>query len=212
MNSASMSWWASLWIGCSAAVAMTSGLAFAADSEDTLLVSYQLEAKGDLAGALRASHKLADKNPKQYFARLRAAYLALAAKNFVQAARDYEIAAALAPKAIEPLLGQQQALMALGKYGEAEPIGRAAVERDPLNYLANSRLAWTLFSLKKYAEAARVYSRVLALYPGDIEMAVGLGYAELRSGQKQRAQETFRAVLGMAPKHVRATQGLAEAR
>lgn len=179
---------------------------------DPLSESLAREAAGNLPLALKASQEAAERNPKQYFARLRVAYLELALKNYAAAARDYARAAELAPRSIEPLLGQQQALIALGRYADAEPVGREVLARDPQNYLGGSRLAWTLFNLKRYGDAAKLYTNILALYPGDLEMAVGLGYSQLRAGRKREAADTFRAVLASVPSHARAKEGLAACR
>lgn len=186
--------------------------ASADENTDALAQSFALQARGDLRGALVASEQAAEARPSQYFARLRVAFLQLSMKDYPAAAREYARAAALASKATEPLLGQQQALLAINKYAEAEPVGRAILKRDPLNYLGKSRLAWTLYNLKRHGEAARLYREVLELYPGDVEMMLGLGYAELGRGKKRLAAETFRHVLAAVPKDARATAGLAAAR
>jgi tetratricopeptide (TPR) repeat protein len=185
---------------------------FAAEPGDALALSFGHEAKGELQAALSASQQAADANPKLYFARLRVAYLELALKNYAAAERDYARAAELAPRSIEALLGRQQALIALGRYEDAEGAGRAVLARDPDNYLASSRLAWTFFSLKRFGEAAKLYTGVLSLYPGDLEMMLGLGYSQLRAGKKRDAAETFRVVLGINKNHPRAREGLAACR
>jgi tetratricopeptide (TPR) repeat protein len=208
------------WIKASAiAAALAVGAAYlgvtpasAAGPTDALSVSFQLEAAGNLAGALRSSREAADKDPKHYFARLRVAFLELSLKDYEAAERDYARAAGLAPEAVEPLLGRQQALLALARYKDAEAVGRAVIARDPNSYLGNSRLAWALFNLKRYDAAAKFYAAVLALYPGDLEMLTGLGYAQLRGGRKREAAESFRGVLSIVKNHPRARQGLAACR
>jgi tetratricopeptide (TPR) repeat protein len=196
-------------------VLAAAGLASGADranhrapNRDLLGDSFALESRGLVAEALQASREAAEQSPSRYFPRLRSAYLELRLKHFSAAAEDYSRAAALAPRAIEPLLGRQQALVELGKFGEAEAVGRAVLARDADNYLGASRLAWTLFSLKRYEEAAKLYGRLLTLYPGDLEMMTGLGYAELRAGRKREAAEAFRSVLAIVSGHARAREGL----
>lgn len=197
-------------------VLAAAGLAAGADradhraaNRDTLGESFALESRGLVKEALQASRETAEQSPSRYFPRLRTAYLELQLKQFSAAADDYARAAALAPRALEPLLGRQQALLELGKYAQAEGVGRQVLARDADNYLGASRLAWTLFSLKRYAEAAKIYGRVLTLYPGDLEMMTGLGYAELRAGRKREAAEAFRSVLSIVSAHARAREGLA---
>jgi len=205
---------------CLSAQLAVAGLALGSDGQgalgapvsDPLEFSFALEAQGDLSGALRSSREAAERSPERYFARIRVAFLELGLKNYAAAADDYARAAALAPRALEALLGRQQALLALGRYAEAETAGRQALARDGDNYLAASRLAWTLFSLKRYAEAGKVYARVVTLYPSDLEMTTGLAYSELRAGRKREASDAFRAVLAILPSHARAREGLAACR
>jgi tetratricopeptide (TPR) repeat protein len=192
--------------------ALHGATAAAAEPAEPPSDSFALEAKGDLEGALRASTRAAEANPKRYFFRLRVAYLELLLKDYAAAAKDYRRAAELAPRSIEPLLGEQQALIALGSFVPAEPIGREILARDADNYLATTRLAWTLFNLKRFGEAAKLYARVLTLYPGDLEMMLGLGFSLLKSGRKPQAAEVFRAVLSISPEHLRAREGLAACR
>jgi tetratricopeptide (TPR) repeat protein len=179
---------------------------------DALAQSFALEARGDLPGALRATERAARAKPSLYFAALRLAYLQLQLKNYGAAATNYAHAAELAPRSLEALLGRQQALLALERYTDAEPVGRAVLARDADNYLGTSRLAFTLFNLKRYDEAAALYTSVLSLYPSDLEMMTGLGYAELRAGRKRQARETFRTLLAIAPDHARGRAGLAACR
>jgi Flp pilus assembly protein TadD len=96
----------------------------------------------------------------------------------------------------------------LADYKAAASVGFEIVRRDPLNYLANSRLAWSLFNLKQFDKSAEVYAKLVDLYPTDSEMLLGLGYAQLRAGAHQAAQQTFRRVLTMLPGNKRALAGL----
>lgn len=176
---------------------------------DPLADSYAREAKGDAKGAAAAMKIAADVTPQSYFARLRLAYLLLHSKDASAAVESYRIAATLAPAAVEPLLGEQQALVSLARFDEAEKTGLAIVERDPKSYLGLSRLAWTQYSLKKYAAALQTYQSVLDLYPADAEMRAGIGYSLLALGKKTDAAAAFSAVLATMPGHKGATDGLA---
>lgn len=203
---------ASLFCVAAGLATFTDGSRAAAAEDSAVQDSLSFEARGDLPAALRAASSVADANPKRYFARLRVAYLELLQNNFAAAAKDYARAAELLPQSLEALLGRQQALIALGRYADAEPLGREILARDADNYLGSSRLAWTLFNLKRYPESAKIYARLLVLYPSDLEMATGLGYALLRSGRKSDAAEAFRSVLTASPAHPRAREGLAACR
>jgi tetratricopeptide (TPR) repeat protein len=185
------------------------GLVKADDATDSLSRSYTLEANRDYAGAAKVIRQIIDTTSRSYFLHLRLGYLSALAGDHVSASTAYRSAAELEPKALEPLLGAQLALANAGMWSEAIEVGRKAVALDRLNYLARSRLAWALYKRREYREAASTYRSVLANYPGDIEMWVGLGWAHLGAGNAPDAAAAFRQVLGMSPKHVGATAGLA---
>jgi tetratricopeptide (TPR) repeat protein len=174
--------------------------------------SYAEEKAGNCKGAaLTIASELAGKEPR-YFLLARLGYLEACAKNFSRAAVVYAQAAALDSKGVEALLGEQQALIALGRYREAEPVGLEIVRRDSNNYFGNSRLAWTLYNLGHYARSVASYQKLVGLYPGDIEMQLGLGWALFKGGRKREAAEKFAEVLAMSPDHTGARQGLSLSR
>jgi tetratricopeptide (TPR) repeat protein len=183
------------------------------DSPSSALAeSYRLHSSGDVAGAVRAMTQVVAEQPRQYFPRLRLAYLQFMAADYSAAAQNYAQAVELKPSAVEAVLGEQQALLAAGRYAEAEPLARQVLKEDPKSYLGNSRLAWTLYNLKRFDEAAAQYTIVLAMYPSDIEMRIGLGYSQLGGGHKAEASKTFREVLEMVPDNKSAVAGLAASR
>jgi tetratricopeptide (TPR) repeat protein len=152
------------------------------------------------------------RHPQDYFRHLRLAYLELTNGDYARAASTYGEASELNRGAIEPLLGEQQALVNAGRYAEAERVGRAALRVDPKNYLAQSRLAWSLLMLKKYGEAADRYGDVIDLYPADVDMHLGYAEALLGAGRKAQAAAAFQQVLDMVPGHKDAIAGLAASR
>lgn len=168
--------------------------------------SYRLEANGDCKAAAAAIERAG--TGQSYFLAVRLAYLQLCAKDFARAANSYGQAAAMDGTGIEALLGQQQALLALPRYKEALQVGEEIIQRDGNNYLGNSRLAWTLFNLKQYSRAVAAYERLVKLYPADVEMRLGLAWAQLRAGKRAAAAEHFRAVLDMVPDNARAREGI----
>lgn len=183
----------------------------ASASTDTELTdSYKLQAT-DLSASIRAMHKAVDASPNAYFPRLRLAYLSSLAGDHAAAATGYRAAAKLAPGAVEPLLGEQLALVTLGKWDEAEAVARRILAIDPASYLARSRLAWTRYKNKQFRGAAELYAAILVQYPGDTEMRNGLGWSLLSLGRKDDAAAAFREVLAMVPKQAGATEGLAAA-
>lgn len=173
-----------------------------------LAASYAAEKRGDFSGALRTLKPIVEANPRDYFLRLRLAYLLLSSGQFGAAAKDYALAAKLNPSSIEAMLGQQQALIAARSYLPARRLGEEILARAPGNYLARSRLAWTLFNLRRYAEAEAAYAALVREYPADLEMALGLGYTELRLGKRALAAARFKQLAARVPDDKRAQSAL----
>jgi Tfp pilus assembly protein PilF len=184
--------------------------AAASSDSDVLADSYKLQAT-DLAAAVKAMRKVVDASPNAYFPRLRLAYLSSLAGDHVAALAAYRAAAKLAPSAIEPLLGEQLALVTLARWDDAEVVAKRVLARDPQSYLARSRLAWTRYNKKDYRGATELYAAIVAQYPGDVDMRDGLGWSLLALGRKDDAATAFREVLTMVPKQAGATEGLAAA-
>ena len=172
-----------------------------ADATDPLSESYKLQ----------TANVTAEATPNTYFLRLRLAYLSSLVGDYAGAADAYRTAAKLAPAAIEPLLGQQLALVTLGRWEDAETVAKQILAIDPTSYLARSRLAWTRYKRKDFRGAAELYAALLALYPGDIDMRLGLGWSMLGLGRRDDATAAFHEVLTMVPKQSGATEGVAAA-
>jgi len=180
-----------------------------ADVAASLTESYRLHTAGDLAGAIKATRSAVDEAPRQYFLWVRLGYLQLIAADYGNSAESYRKAAELNPGSVEARLGQQQSLLALGRFEESEKAGKSALELDSDNYLAGSRLAWSLMQRRKYREAADQYLAVVALYPGDVDMRLGLANSLFSAGRKADAAKSYREVLAMIPEHKAAAAGLA---
>ncbi|HEY5956482.1 MAG TPA: urea transporter [Polyangiaceae bacterium] len=170
--------------------------------------SYQFERSGDLPKAIIAAAKTAAANPKQYFPLLRLAYLEQSAKRFALAAEHYAAASELAPRTVEPKLGQLLSLIADSQYEAALQVADQVLAIDPQNYLARSRKAWALYHLGRYASAVDEYSAVIELYPGDVDMRLGRAYSLSGSKRVVEAAMEFRAVLERVPNDARAKAAL----
>ena len=182
-----------------------------ARADDPLADSYTLQTGNDLAGAVKAMRRTVEAQPSSYFARLRLAYLASLAGDSTGATDAYRAAARLAPAALEPLLGEQLALVTLGRWDDAEAVAKQILAIDPTSYLARSRLAWTRYKKKDLRGAAELYAALLVHYPGDIDMRLGLGWSLVGLNRKADATAAFREVLAMVPKQSGALEGLAAA-
>jgi tetratricopeptide (TPR) repeat protein len=173
--------------------------------------SYDFEAIGRLEESLTALDRLSEAKRGTYVAVLRRAWLLYKLGRNPQSIEVYEKASGLEPKAVEARLGLLLPLMAEQRWPEAEKTAREILKVDTANYLATLRLAFVQYNLKRYAESKTLYKKLAELYPGDVEVRAGLGWAWLKLGKKSEAAATFREVLELAPKNALSLQGLAAA-
>ncbi|MFO0629417.1 MAG: tetratricopeptide repeat protein [Polyangiales bacterium] len=171
--------------------------------------SYALEARGDARGALAALDGLAPADRGAYLAQLRRAWLLYSAGQFDESVAAYRAAAQGSPRAVEPRVGELLPLRAQRRWREAEQRAQEVLRLDADNYLATRRLALALYNLGRFDRAQEAYERVLAQYPGDLEMLTGVGWCELQRGHRPAAASAFRAVLSVSPDDAGATAGLA---
>ncbi len=170
--------------------------------------SFQAETNGDYASALNRVLEIIRSDTKNYTATLRAGWLFYMNKQYKSSIKYYKKAGRLQPKAIEPLLGMSLPLMALKEWKSAEIITKKIIKKDPCNYLAVSRLALVLYYEGKYGEAKSNYLKLLQLYPGDIEMKLGLAWTYVKMGQKSRASTLFNRVLTVRKSNLSALAGI----
>ena len=171
--------------------------------------SYDLEATRKIAGALAALGKVSAKGKRTYVYQLRKGWLLYINGRHPGAIQAYHQAVKLAAGSVEARLGLTLPQMALLRFKDAAATAHSVLKIDADNYLATSRLAYCSYNLGRYAESMRRYQRLIQLYPADVEMRVGLGWAQLKLGKKREAAKTFSAVVAVAPNHAMARQGLA---
>lgn len=175
---------------------------------DPAAESVRFEAAGNLNQALEAAGKVVTQNPREYFPVLRLAYLEKLAKRYSASALHYAQAASLAPGAVEPLLGEIQALLAAGAHAKVLSVAEAILQLDPKSYVAHSSRAWARYQMGRYKEALAEYSWILELYPGDIEMRLGRAYSLAGLKRSVEASIEFREVLKRVPNERRARSAL----
>ena len=173
-----------------------------------LKASYEAEAKQDYEAAIQALAIPAAAN--HYISQLRLGWLGYCNKNYPESISHYNQAVQLAPFALEPLLGLMLPQMAAGKNDDAFRTAQTILRRDPNNYTALSRTAWLLYLRRDYSQAALTYRKLVALYPTDTEMLLGLGYALKMAGERTEATQQFRTVLMLSPDNSRALEGLGQ--
>ena len=186
--------------------------ALAAPSDNARLYqeSYGFEAIGDFRAAIDALHGVTGKQRESYFHHLRLGWLHYNAGAFDASMTAYRAAISLEPGAVEPYLGLLLPQMARRAWKDAVKTGRLALERDPKNLVAQSRLAWAYYSQGRYPEAEEAYRATLAMHPANLEMRAGLGWSLLERGQHAPAEAEFRRILDVSPAYPSALAGIAK--
>jgi tetratricopeptide (TPR) repeat protein len=174
---------------------------------NTLIDSYTQEAKREYAKALETMESLSKDNPSDYFIQLRTGWVALIKGDFTKSASYYQKAILLAPNAIEPRLGNVRALLALGQYKQVDIACKTILKQDSKNYFARSTLAYTNYVLKNYKDAETYYESIVADYPADTEMQIGLGWSYIQQGKKAEAKAKFASLKKVIPNEERVTSG-----
>ncbi len=193
----------SLWLLLSLA-----GPAWSEEPPELFQHSYDSEATGKLADALSAMDRIPSPQKEGYTVKLRRAWLLYRLGRNDEAVEAYTKAIAVCPKAVEPRVGILLPELALRRWTDAETHAKGVLKLDPANYLATLRMAFSLFNLHRYDESVALYARLHQLYPSDVEVLAGLGWALFKQGQAAEAQKHFREVLDIAPQNTLARDGL----
>lgn len=83
------------------------------------------------------------------------------------------------------------------------------LQRDPQNPLTLEKLAVWFRECGRFAEAQRAVRRALELAPGEARLLYQRGMIEMRSGDSEAAEKTFRGILRHAPDDLDARTALA---
>lgn len=177
------------------------------EMQNNYLYSYEYEYKQDYENALQCMLRILKSYPNDYFACLRVGWLYYLSGKYSISAFYYQKAVNLKSDTIEPKLGLLLPLMAAQNWQSVKSVALAILKIDNLNYSANSKLAYSYFCLKEYNRAEKYYKKLLKLYPGDIEMKVGLAWTYLKQGKTKEAKKLFNDVLLLSPYNNSALSG-----
>ncbi|MBK8398890.1 MAG: tetratricopeptide repeat protein [Leptospiraceae bacterium] len=180
-----------------------SGVLFA----DPLMDSYTQEYNKEYAKALVTMEELSKNNPNDYFTQLRTGWVALVKGDYTKSSQYYKKAILLAPNAIEPRIGNVRAVLAMGNYKQVDVDCRTILKQDSKNYFARSTLAYANYVLANYKEAEKYYESITNDFPADTEMLIGLGWSQLKQGNKAKAKQVFAFLLKIIPNEERVTSG-----
>lgn len=184
------------------------GLAQAQSAAEQFQASYDSEAVGRLQDSLAALDRVPAARRDSFVVALRRGWLLYRLGRYGEAVDAYNTAIGAGPKAVEARVGILLPLLAQRRWADVETNARAALRLDPANYLATLRLAFALYNLHRYDESAGLYRKLHDLYPSDVEVISGLGWALVKAGKAGDALPVFRAGAELAPKHALIREGV----
>ena len=111
--------------------------------------------------------------------------------NWAEAEAEFRHGIELNPRSAYALAVYANYLMSLGRFGEAEKIGRRCIELDPLTGDAHVQVGWALDHQRRDAEALEYYDKALELAPKGYRLGVLLELAQFY-GERARVQEASR--------------------
>lgn len=170
--------------------------------------SYSLEELGKYNESINKTLKVIRMNPKLYIANLRAGWLFYLQGNYSDSEKYYRSSIDLSTDAVEPLLGLSLPLMAAKNYTEAINVCKKIIKIDKGSYIGNSRLAYILYLTEDFKNSLKYYKILLALYPSDPEIKLGIAYNLIKLNDFEGARDYFKSILLSNPDHPSATSGL----
>ncbi len=95
-----------------------------------------------------------------------------------------------------------------GEFEEAKEEASIALKLNAKNFRAALLLGKSVFALKDYPTAVRMYEEMRTRLPDNVEVLSGLGMAYLGQGDKTRAEEIFKQILQKDPGNTPALKAL----
>lgn len=170
--------------------------------------AYDYEKKKDYSNALKIFERLCSENSHNYVYHIKAAWLSYMAGRLGKSVGYYSKAIVMEPDAIEPRLGQIKPLLALGKYKQAMTTAKTVLRLDSKNFIARSKIAYSLYLSGQYPGAEKYYQGLVHDYPTNTEMLIGLGWTYLKRGKRKSAREILEKAEQIAPENQRVISGL----
>lgn len=125
------------------------------------------------------------------------------------AAKEYQTAAALDPKSIEPVVALSVVYTKQQKYGQAEAMLRKLLAADPQNQTVRTQLGRILAAQGKNDDAAKELGGAGdGTIPDDPHAALELGTLYVKAGKSAEAERMFRSAIQKLPRDAEAHYAL----
>ena len=167
----------------------------------------EAEKNGRYDEALATNHAIQAAHGNHYLINYRAGRLYSLKENHTAALESYRKASSLAPGAMAPLNAMAASYIALEKLDLAIKTSLAVLVIDPMNQIANRRLAELYILSKQYLMAETYYLKMLSLTPEDLDIGAQYAWCLYYEGRLDQAQKVFGTILTAAPSHTSSLLG-----
>lgn len=168
--------------------------------------SYEAENAKNYANAI--SEMKAGYDPGNYIINIRLGWLNYLAKQYTESIRYYEKSIALKPYSIEARFGCVKPLSALEDWERVKKQYVEILTIDPQNTIANYWLGVIIYNRKEYNVAAKLFEKIVNLYPLDYDSVIMLAWSKLYSNKPSEAKVLFYQALIIRPNDSSALSGL----
>jgi len=174
--------------------------------QSAFVKSYESEQAGNYVSAmndLKGVYK-----PDSYILNIRLGWLSYLAKQYTESIKYYEKAISLKPYAIEARFGCVKPLSAIESWEKVKSNYLEILKIDPQNTVANYWLGVIYYNRKDFANAIKLFEKVVNLYPLDYDSVIMLAWSKLNSGKSADARVLFTHALILRPNDASALSGL----
>jgi len=179
--------------------------------DQPLQMAAELEAQGDLNGAIALYESVLARSPQNYTARSRLSTLYSYTQQYDRSLQLLDQLVAEYPDWVDLQIQRAEVTSWSGDYDRAIQLYRQILEQDPDNLAVQLRLAEVLSWSGQYFEAFTAYGAVLQRQPENLSAQLGQAQVRLWSGRSQEAIARYQYILEQAPDSVEARIGLSKA-
>lgn len=170
--------------------------------------SYGFEYNKKYTEAIASLAKIAADD--SYEVNLRLGWLHYQNKNYTQSVKNYQRATELKPYSVEAKLGLVKPLTELESWDKVLQQYEAILKVDEQNYTANYWGGVIQYNRKKYEAAAKMFERIVNLYPFDYDGNHMLAWSYFYLGRKNDASILFNKALLNRPADASCLEGLSK--
>ncbi|NEW83694.1 MAG: tetratricopeptide repeat protein [Mariniphaga sp.] len=168
--------------------------------------SYEAENAKNYAIAI--NELKSDYDPDNYVINIRLGWLNYLAKQYTESISYYEKSIALKPYAIEARFGCVKPLSAIENWEKVKKQYIEILTIDPQNTVANYWLGVIIYNRKDFNGAAKLFEKIVNLYPLDYESVIMLAWSKLYGSKFSEAKVLFQQALIIRPSDSSALSGL----